>query len=116
MDTVDSELEKAGFPGFKELQDMVGREIQNLVAQDSENQYLYSPVGWSKVYREIVYPRVSKKFELKSRTESIEAKKKLKKGAGLASSSGKKSSEPKKEEEKWGYDDYAKDVASRQLY
>lgn len=85
------ELEKEGFPHFYEMQDMVVSELKRLYADDPENIYEYpdNPLGWSKAYKEVVYPKLQRFGGGMARSESFEAKKALKSKAGLSGSTGK---------------------------
>ena len=82
-DTLDSE----GFPGFKRFAPLVSQELQRLVSEDPANIHLDNPQGWSKIYKETVYPQVEGMFVAKTKDKKMDDKRKAKEDANLTGSS-----------------------------
>ena len=114
MNDVDEQLSKEGLPGFKFLQDAVGREVLKQVEADPENRLVYdAPDNYKKIYREIIYPQINGVFVTEEKKTLFEQKEALKDKANLVKSPGKppqtpdpESDEPKSSKEK--FDDYMK--------
>jgi len=119
MDSVnktDAELEKEGFPGFIFATEAVAQEIRNLVKEDPENSWMFSPEGWKKVFKEKVFPEMRSKFVKVHKDELFDKKKDLKAGQKIAGKTGKVPATPKKDDgSNWNYDDYIKHRKATQL-
>jgi len=114
VQNTDTSLEKEGFPGFLYATEAVGQKIAQLVQEDPENSWLYSPEGWAKVYKEHIFPELKGKFTSIHKDELFDKKKELKSGQKLATKTGKKPPSKKKDED-WSYNDYIKFRKSKTL-
>lgn len=107
--TVDSELDKEGFPGFYIAQEAVKDVLRKMTPEELQRND--NPEGWKEIYKEQVWPDVQKKFGIVKKVANTEQKTELKKKAGLVDTPGKPIKEaPGKDEdkktEKESYDDY----------
>ena len=105
---IDAELEKEGYPVFGLMLNSVKSELQALIKEDPENDYLDTPDGWKKVYKEKVFPQIKNKFITETNKESILSKEKLKREAQLAGSAGKVIDMAENKED-YTYSDYIAD-------
>ena len=104
---INERLEKEGMPGFIFATDAVGRAIRAKIAEDPSNRWLFSPEGWYKVYKEVVYPEMAGLFTEQDKTDLLEKKKGLKSKQKIATKHGTKPT-PKDDEsgKKWTFKDY----------
>lgn len=66
---------EAGFPGMAQFKPQIVAELQRLVKEDPDNELVYdNPDGWSKIYRETIYPKVTGIFAQKKSSDKEAAK------------------------------------------
>lgn len=81
--TIDSELEKEGFPGFDMFVDKMNAELDRMIQDDSDNVSLNNDEGFKKIYKENVYPKIKSLFVKQDREDTMDSKRKLKEKANL---------------------------------
>lgn len=110
VSTLNSDLEAEGFPGFDMFVDKMNDELNLMIEDDPDNVSLNNNEGYKKIYKERVFPKVSKMFTGQHKETTFDKKRELKKKANLGNG-GSKPSTPKKESDagkssKQLYDEY----------
>ncbi len=115
-DTAKS-LADEGYPGFEFMSTQVGNEILKLIEEDSDNAYLQNPEGWKTIYKQRVFPNISKIFTDQKKNEVMNGKKDAKREASLVTSPGSADKKPieSKTDDDWSYEDYIADRNAKSL-
>jgi len=101
---IDTDLAKAGFPGFNRFRPLVAAELDKLIQKDEANKHLNTPEGLKKIYRESVFPSVRELFI----KQKMEEKKDAKKDVALIGSPGSAPAKEDSPDKPWTMDDYLK--------
>jgi hypothetical protein len=110
----DAKLAEEGFPGFSDFRSLVTEELIDMIGKDEEAIIHDTPEGWSKIWKETVFPKLQAITTAKDKKRVKDEKNAAKEDANLASS-GKKPVSPAEEKDVDTLEEYMKMRKSRLL-